>query len=112
MKYRPSKIGTTIQELKGTVLRYGCSLTDNPPYVLVGQYNSKAGPWIGILAAAPNEFYAYIIRREMQKSGKVKIERTEFHQDTTFSIELYKEKIRLKMEEQKQRRLEAQDTER
>ena len=45
--------------------KYGCGLGSDPPYVVVGEFKSKTkGPYGGILAAAQNQFYAYLIWRE------------------------------------------------
>lgn len=103
MKKNSTKFGTAIPEVRKFILQYGCRLSDNPPYVLLGQYNSKAiGPVMGILAAADNEFHAHILRREFRKNGHCDIERTEYHSgDATFSIETYKRKMREKMEQRK-----------
>jgi len=100
MTKRPAKFGSTILELKSVIQKYGCGLGDSPPYIVHGQYNSPtSGPMIGILAAAKNQFHAYLIRREVQKNGKSTVYRTEFHPDQNFSISIYKEKVREKMEE-------------
>jgi len=97
------KFGSAIPEVRNFITKYGCRLKDNPPYVLLGQYNSKAiGPVMGILAAADNEFHAYLLRREFRKNGHCTIERTEYHPgEPTFSIETYKRKMREKMKRDK-----------
>jgi hypothetical protein len=104
-KNSSTKFGSAIPEVRSFITKYGCRLRDNPPYVLLGQYNSKAiGPVMGILAAADNEFHAYLLRREFRKNGHCNIERTEYHSGKpTFSIETYKRKMRekMKMEQQK-----------
>lgn len=95
----PKSFGAAIPEVKEFITKYGCTLSDKPPFVLVGQYNSKEiGLVMGILAAANNEFYAHILRKELRKNGTCDIEYSEFHPDkTTFSIEKHKAKLREKM---------------
>ena len=108
MTKRPSKFGSTIPELRDVISKYGCGLGVSPPYIVHGQYNSPTkGPIVGILAAANNQFHAYLIWREVIKNGKAKVYRTEFHPKTTFNIERYKQTVREKMEAQK-RQDEAQ----
>jgi len=102
MKKRSTKWGSTIPELKDVIQKYGCGLGISPPYIVHGQYNSPtAGPIMGILAAAENQFHAYIIWREVMKNGKATVYRTEFHPNQNFSIAIYKEKVREKMDAQK-----------
>jgi len=97
------KFGSTIPELKEVITKYGCGLgRGGPPYVVVGQYFSKAsGPIGGILAAAQNEFHAHVIMREVNKNGSAVVHRTEHHPNPTFSIAEFKTRIREKMEAQK-----------
>lgn len=102
-----SKFGSSIPELKEVIVQYGCGLghagcVAGPPYVVVGQYFSKAsGPIGGILAAAKNEMYAHLICREVNKNGKADVHRTEYHPKPTFSIEEFKNQLKAKMEAQK-----------
>lgn len=102
MSRTPKNFGSAIPELRETIMRYGCRLSEKPQFVIVGQYNSREiGPIMGILAAANNEFHAHILRREFRKNGNCDIEITEYYPDPskqTFSIEIYKEKFRENME--------------
>lgn len=93
------KFGDRIPETREAVQKYGCRLRDNPPFVLVGQYNSAelGHPMMGILAAAENEFHAHLLRREFRKAGFCDIKKTEHHPDGDFSIEAYKEEVRQRM---------------
>lgn len=103
MTKRPAKFGTTVPELKEVISKYGCGLGTDPPYVVVGEFKSKTkGPYGGILAAAQNQFYAYLIWREVNKNGNALVKRSEFHPKTNFSIAGYKQQLREKMEAQKQ----------
>jgi hypothetical protein len=103
MTKRPAKFGTTVPELKDVISKYGCGLGTDPPYIVVGEFRSKTkGPFGGILAAAQNQFYAYLIWREVQKNGDASVKRSEFHPKTNFSIAGYKQQLRDKMEAQKQ----------
>ena len=104
MKKPASNFGTAIPELRSFIAKYGCRLSDNPAFVILGQYNSKEiGPVMGVLAAANNEFHAHILRREVRKHGRCDIEHTEYYPGkATFSIETYKTKMREKMERQKE----------
>jgi len=101
---KPShNFGYFIPELRETIVQYGCKLSERPPYVLLGQYNSKSkGPTMGILAAANNEFHAYLLRKEIRKSGYCDIQRTEYFPNpkmSTFSIQEYMKQMRSRMEE-------------
>jgi hypothetical protein len=99
MTKRPTKFGTTVPELKEVIAKYGCGLGSDPPYVVVGEFNSKTkGPYAGILAAALNQFHAYLIWREVNKNGRADVKRSEFHPKTNFSIARYKQQLREKME--------------
>lgn len=102
MSRTKKNFGNAIPELREVIMRYGCRLSENPPFVLVGQYNSKEiGPIMGILAAANNEFHAFLLRREFRKNGNCDIEKTEYHSGkATFSIEMYKRKFLERMERQ------------
>ena len=101
MKKR-TKFGSTILELKDVIQKYGCGLGISPPYIVHGQYNSPtSGPVMGILAAASNQFHAYLIWREVMKNGRATVYRTEFHPNQNFSIETYKAKVRENMEAQR-----------
>jgi len=104
MRKTSKNFGSAIPEIRPFIERYGCRLSDNPPFVLLGQYNSKEiGLVMGVLAAANNEFHAHILRRELRKAGTVDIERTEYHPDSaTFSISQYKEKYRQRMAAKKE----------
>lgn len=94
--------GYFIPELRETIVQYGCKLSEKPPYVLLGQYNSKAkGPTLGILCAANNEFHAHLLRREICKSGYCEIQKTEYFpepKESTFSIQDYMKQMRTRME--------------
>jgi hypothetical protein len=84
-----------IPDLEDILQKYGTTLKNNPQFVLVGEYRGVNGKYGGILAAANNEFHAYILKREINKSGNCRIERSEYHPDgATFSIELYRRRIR------------------
>ncbi|MCK9567596.1 hypothetical protein M0R72_01440 [Candidatus Pacearchaeota archaeon] len=98
-----STFGSSIPELKEVITQYGCGLgRGGPPYVVVGQYFSKAsGPIGGILAAAQNEIHARIILREVNKNGSAVVHRTEHHSNPTFSIAEFKKQLKAKMEAQK-----------
>jgi len=99
MEKQDRKFHKVAPEIKPWVEKYGCSLNDEPPFVLLGHYNSKAlGPVMGILAAANNEFHAHIIRRELNNNGNVEVMRTEFHKNPNFSIKEYRAKIRARIE--------------
>jgi len=108
MEKQEPNFGQPIPELKNLLSKYGVALSASPAYVLVGQYNSKEiGTVMGILAAANNEFHAHLLRREIRKSGLCDIEQSEYHPsgNTTFSIEIYKRKMREKFEKlQKQKK--------
>jgi len=108
VKKRSHKVGRTIPELEDVIAKYGCSLGNSPPYIVFGQFNSKtAGPFGGILAAATNQFHAYLILREVRRHGnKASVERTEFHPRPTFYIERYKEQLREKLAAQKKAELD------
>ena len=88
--------GQIIPELSRYIRRYGARLKEQPPYVVTGLYLSPSiGPIMGVLAAAHNEFFAYLLRREINKRGNGKVQRTEYHADRpTFSLELYIQKMR------------------
>ena len=110
MTKRPAKFGTTVPELRDVISKYGCGVGTDPPYVVVGEFRSKTkGPFGGILAAAQNEFYAYLIWREVNKNGNALVKRSEFHPNTEFSIERYKQQLREKMEAQKQAEQKKQE---
>lgn len=95
---RDMKFHKAAPEIKPWVEKYGCQLSENPPFILLGHYTSKAlGPVMGILAATNNEFHAHILRRELNKNGTVEIMRSEFHPDPNFSIEEYRAKIRARI---------------
>jgi hypothetical protein len=69
-----------IPELRDDLRKYGVSLDDNPPYVLIGVLNSPSiGKVIGILAFAGNEFHAYLLRQKLSAIGLCNIEVTEYH---------------------------------
>lgn len=95
-----------IPELREYVQRYGRRLNENPAFILVGSYKSlKIGAVAGILAAASNEFHAYILKREIDKAGKCTIEKTEYHPtETTLSIKIYREQHNKKMKELKNKK--------
>jgi len=94
-----NKFGAGIPELKDKIRKYGCKLTDNPQFVLIGKYTSEEiGPVMGILAATNNEFHAHLLKREFSKKGDCSIEHTEFHPGKqTFSIAIYKQKMQERM---------------
>jgi hypothetical protein len=104
----PTKLISKIPELNDVIGKYGCGLGSDPPYIVQGVYTSASGPVGGIIAGAQNQFYAYLICREVNKKGKATVERTEFHPHTTFSIKLYKEKVLEKVETQKREKELAQ----
>jgi len=94
---RPGKaVSSPIPELRELILRYGERLTSDPPYVIIGEYRSEAiGRVMGILAAASNELYAYLLRREVNRHGTAAVERTEYHPDGgTFSLERFRQRLR------------------
>lgn len=99
MENRDRKFHKVAPEIKPWVEKYGCSLNDEPQFILLGHYTSTVlGPVMGILAAAQNEFHAHILRREFNRNGKVEVMRSEFHSDPNFSIVEYRAKIRARME--------------
>ncbi|MFA5758914.1 MAG: hypothetical protein WC942_06120 [Clostridia bacterium] len=81
--------GSHIPELKPWLKKYGAKFSHSPQYVLIGSYNTSSNTVMGILGAANNEFYAYILRREILKNGYCEIKRTEYHENPNFSIEEY-----------------------
>lgn len=104
MAKRERKFFKVAPEMKEWIERYGIVLADDPPYVLIGQYNSKKiGPVQGILAATDNEFHAHILKREFCKAGRVEIKTTEFHPDgdSDFSMKDYRARIRQRMAERR-----------
>lgn len=104
------KFGSAIPELREFVEKYGANLKDNPPYVLLGKYQSKGiGLVMGVLAATTNEFHAHILRREIRKNGHCEIKTTEFFPGkSTFSIALYREKYKEKMAQKQLQQKEAE----
>lgn len=101
MENNKPKFGQRIPELTECILKYGCAISDNPPYVIVGQYKSEqVGLVAGIIAAAKNEFHAHILRREARKNGMCEIEETEFHPsgNGTFSVSEHKQRIRERLQ--------------
>lgn len=74
---------------------YGTPIKNNPPYILFGIYVDKKAK-NGILYGASNEFYAHILRREINKKGFCTVERSEFHPNPTFYISIYKLLIKKK----------------
>jgi hypothetical protein len=69
-----------IPELAKVIARCGCSIIDEPEYVIIGIYQSTTvGVVKGILCCAENEFYAQLLRREIQGKGQCGIYRTEYH---------------------------------
>ena len=86
----------SIPELVELIDKFGITLGEQPHFVIVGKYKSKAiGSVMGIIAAANNEFHAHLLKREISKNGVVTIERSEYHPDgCTFSIQAYYKKIR------------------
>jgi hypothetical protein len=98
MEKQDKKFHKAAPEMKSWVEKYGCSLNDQPPFILLGQYNSKIlGPVMGILAASSNEFHAHILRKEFNRNGNVKVMKSEFNQNPNFSIEDYRSKVRARM---------------
>lgn len=110
MKRSSKKFGSAIPELRVFVEKYGADLKDNPPYILLGKYQSKGiGLVMGVLAAATNEFHAHILRREIRKGGHCEIKTTEFFSGkSTFSIAMYKEKYKEKIAQKELQRKEAE----
>lgn len=107
----PKKFGTAIPEVRDFIIKFACRLSDKPQFVLIGQYNSKEiGPIMGLLAAADNQFSAYLLRREFRKNGICDIARTEHHPDGngTFSVEKYKTQMRAKIEKKRIEQKEAE----
>lgn len=103
MEKKDKRFHKAAPEMRPWVDKYGCTLKDNPPFILLGQYNSKKlGPVMGILAASSNEFHAHILRREFAKNGHVEIMRTEHHADPNFSIADYRAMVRARMEQKKE----------
>lgn len=95
-KIKP-KFGQRIPELNDVIMKYGCSINDKPEFVIIGQYKSDViGLVQGIIATAKNEFYAYLLRREINKNGICEIQRSEFHPSGTgtFSVTEHAQKIR------------------
>lgn len=96
MTNRPfTKQNAFIPELNDIIEKYGVLFKEKPIYVVFGDYQSKLrGRVHGIIAATANEFHAFIIKREVNKSGKAIIARSEFHPDgMEFNMQLYFEKI-------------------
>jgi hypothetical protein len=58
---------------------------------------------MGILAAAENEFYAHLMKREFCKAGFCDVKKTEYHPDGDFCLEDYKEELRKKIEARKEK---------
>jgi hypothetical protein len=90
-----------VPELEEDLTRYGVSLNDNPPYVLIGVLRSPSvGRVVGILAFAGNEFHAYLLRQKLSTIGLCNIEKTEHHPDPgkskVFSIGKYLKKLTAK----------------
>jgi hypothetical protein len=82
-----------ITELKDVIDKFGVAISTNPKYVLLGTYYSKSldKNFKGIIACANNEFNAYALRKEINKSGNVTIFRTEFHETpSNFSLANWK----------------------
>jgi hypothetical protein len=95
---KKTNFGNKIPELRDMINKYGCSIA-TPQYVIIGQYHSSAmkGYVRGLIACADNEFYAHILRREIDKSGYSSVEATEYNKDHSkhsFEIELYKSRMR------------------
>lgn len=103
MENIPKKFGSAIPEVRDLIMKFACRLSDKPKFVLLGQYNSQElGPIMGLLAAADNQFNAYLLRREFRKNGICDIEHTEYHPDGgSFSIEKYKSQMRAKIDKKK-----------
>jgi hypothetical protein len=50
---------------------------------------------MGVVAAADNELFAYLLRREINRSGEASVERTEYHPaGPTFSLATYTAKMK------------------
>ncbi len=99
---RDRKFSKAVPEMKIWVEKYGCSL-DKPPFIILGQYNSKTiGPVMGIMAGANNEFHAHILCREFNRNGRVEVMRTEFNSDPNFSIQEYRAKMRARLSQKKE----------
>jgi hypothetical protein len=97
---KPKPYSKRVPELESVILNFGCNISENPPYVLVGHYKSQeVGLVKGIIAGATNEFHAHILRREIRKNGCCDIEVTEYHpsEEPTFSIEIFLQRMREKM---------------
>lgn len=91
-----SRHSRIIPELDSVIRRYGVRLNENPAYVVAGVYRSPSlGPVMGVLAAANNEFHAYLIRREINERGRASVERTEYCPSgvPTFSLAAYRKKM-------------------
>jgi hypothetical protein len=94
MRY-PSNTKKIIMDIKTCLLQYGCQPNTHPHYTIIGRYRNKTSLQMGILACANNEFYAHILKREINKFGECSIERTEYHPDgATFSLKLYAQELK------------------
>jgi hypothetical protein len=92
----------SIPELKEVLFKYGMPLKQQPPYVVVGEFKSKSGPIYGVIGAANNQFHAYIIRREIEKNGKAKVFRSEYHpKGMDFCVADYKRRVEALLKEHK-----------
>lgn len=101
MKKRTPKFSSNIPELKPIIDRYGCGLKACPPYVIFGEFNSpSSGRFGGILAAAECQFHAYLLLREIRKSGNAKVLRTEYHPQPNFDIANYRATLKAQWEKQ------------
>lgn len=81
--------------IKTCLLQYGCQPNTHPQYTIIGRYRNKTSLQMGVLACATNEFYAHILKREINKFGECSVERTEYHPDgATFSLKLYAQELK------------------
>jgi hypothetical protein len=93
-------LGDTIPELKDVISKYGCKISNSPPYVIFGKVQSGTNNIGGVIAVASNQFYAYLIWREASKFGTVCVRRSEYHPRPTISLKKYKEQLQLRLNEQ------------
>lgn len=81
---------------KNILDRYA-STDSQSPYVIIGIFYPKKGHIGGLLCFADNEMFAYILKRELSKSGKnISVQKTKYHPDgPTFDLNIWMNNLAL-----------------
>ena len=94
-----------LPEFHALILRYGVPFDERPPYVIVGTIRTQRFDRVtGLFCALGNELHAHLVARELGRAGTVRILRTEYHPEPSFSLKAYFESLRAALERQEERR--------